>query len=336
MKSRSHTLTNGYICQTKNEIMSAAEKVHCLIIGSGPSGYTAAIYAARADMKPVLYQGMQPGGQLTTTNEVENFPGYPQGISGPEMMVQLEEQARRFETDIRFGFISKVDFSGEIHKCWTEDGHEIHAETVIISTGASAKYLGLESEQKYLQLGGGVSACAVCDGFFYRGQEVIIVGAGDSACEEAHYLSKLCKKVTMLVRRDEFRASKIMADRVKKTENIEILFNTETLEVLGDGQLVTGARVINVETKEEKEIPCTGFFVAIGHKPNTDIFKDYIDLDETGYIKYAQPGTSKTNVPGVFVAGDAADKTYRQAITAAGTGCMAALDAERYLAAKHG
>jgi len=316
--------------------MNAIEKVHCLIIGSGPSGYTAAIYAARADMKPVLYQGLQPGGQLTTTNEVENFPGYPQGISGPEMMVQLEEQAKRFETDIRFGFISKVDFSGDVHKCWTEDGHEIHAETVIISTGASAKYLGLESEQKYLQLGGGVSACAVCDGFFYRGQEVVIVGAGDSACEEAHYLSKLCKKVTMLVRRDEFRASKIMADRVKKTENIEILFNTETLEVLGDGQLVTGARVINVATKEEKEIPCTGFFVAIGHQPNTEIFKDYIDLDETGYIKYAQPGTSKTNVPGVFVAGDAADKTYRQAITAAGTGCMAALDAERYLAAKNG
>jgi thioredoxin reductase (NADPH) len=314
--------------------MSDIEKVTCLIIGSGPAGYTAAIYAARADMKPVLYQGMQPGGQLTTTNEVENFPGYPEGVTGPEMMVQLEAQAKRFDTDVRFGFITKVDFSGEIHKCWTEDGHEIHADTVIISTGASAKYLGLESEQKYLQLGGGVSACAVCDGFFYRGQETVIVGAGDSACEEAHYLSKLCTKVTMLVRRDEFRASKIMEDRVKNTPNIEILFNTETEEVLGDGSVVTGVRVKNNKTNEEKEIPCTGFFVAIGHKPNTDIFADYINMDETGYIKYEKPGTSLTNVPGVFVAGDAADKTYRQAVTAAGTGCMAALDAERYLAAK--
>jgi thioredoxin reductase (NADPH) len=249
------------------------------------------------------------------------------------MMVELEAQAKRFDTDIRFGFIEKVDFSGEIHKCWADDGKEIHADTVIISTGASAKYLGLESEQKYLKLGGGVSACAVCDGFFYRNQEVVIVGAGDSACEEAHYLSKLCTKVTMLVRKD-FRASKIMADRVKKTENIEILYNTETLEVIGDGQLVTGVRVFNNVSNEEKEISATGFFVAIGHKPNTDIFKDFIDLDETGYIKYAQPGTSKTNLAGVFVAGDAADKTYRQAITAAGTGCMAALDAERYLASK--
>ncbi|MEI8116366.1 MAG: thioredoxin-disulfide reductase [Flavobacteriia bacterium] len=315
--------------------MSTIEHLECLIIGSGPAGYTAAIYAARADMKPVMYQGLQPGGQLTTTNEVENFPGYPQGVTGPEMMMQLEEQAKRFNTDIRSGFITKVDFSGDIHKCWTENGSEIHAETVIISTGASAKYLGLESEQKYLKLGGGVSACAVCDGFFYRNQETIIVGAGDSACEEAHYLSKLCTKVTMLVRRDEFRASKIMAERVMKTPNIEILFNTETLEVLGDGQLVTGARVQNIQTKEERTIPATGFFVAIGHTPNTEIFKDFIDLDETGYIQYAQPGSSKTNVAGVFVAGDAADRTYRQAITAAGTGCMAALDAERYLAAKH-
>jgi thioredoxin reductase (NADPH) len=324
-----------YFCQTKFKTMSNIERIQCLIIGSGPAGYTAAIYAARADMKPVLYQGLQPGGQLTTTNEVENFPGYPTGVTGPEMMVQLEEQAKRFETDVRPGFITKVDFSGDIHKCWTDDGKEIHTDTVIISTGASAKYLGLESEQKYLQLGGGVSACAVCDGFFYRGHEVVIVGAGDSACEEAHYLSKLCKKVTMLVRKDEFRASKIMADRVKAVENIEILYNTETLEVLGDGEVVTGAKVINSVTKEEKVIPCTGFFVAIGHKPNTDVFKDFINLDETGYIKYEQPGTSKTNVAGVFVAGDAADKTYRQAITAAGTGCMAALDAERYLAAKH-
>ena len=313
--------------------MNTPEKIKCLIIGSGPAGFTAAIYAARADMNPVLYQGMQPGGQLTTTNEVENFPGYPQGISGPEMMVELETQAKRFDTDVRFGFINKVDFTSPIHKCWTEEGHEIHAETVIISTGASAKYLGLESEQKYLLNGGGVSACAVCDGFFYRGQEVVIVGAGDSACEEAHYLSKLCTKVTMLVRKDDFRASKIMADRVKKTENITILFNTDTEEVLGDGNGVTGALVKNSSTGEIATIPCTGFFVAIGHTPNTDIFKGYIDLDETGYIKYAQPGTSKTNVPGVFVAGDAADKTYRQAITAAGTGCMAALDAERYLAA---
>ena len=312
----------------------SAEKVKCLIIGSGPAGYTAAIYAARAEMKPVMYQGMQPGGQLTTTNEVENFPGYPDGISGPEMMVQLEAQAKRFETDVRNGFITKVDFSGDVHKCWTEEGHEIHAETVIISTGASAKYLGLPSEQHYLSIGGGVSACAVCDGFFYRGQETIIVGAGDSACEEAHYLSKLCKKVTMLVRTDKFRASKIMEERVRNTENITILHNTSTLEVLGDGNGVTGAKVQNSVTGEETIIPATGFFVAIGHKPNTDIFKDYINLDETGYIKYEQPGSSRTNVPGVFVAGDAADRTYRQAITAAGTGCMAALDAERYLAAK--
>lgn len=311
----------------------STENVKCLIIGSGPAGYTAAIYAARADMKPVMYQGMQPGGQLTTTNEVENFPGYPDGISGPEMMVELQKQAERFETDVRNGFITKVDFTGPIHKCWADDGTEIHAETVIISTGASAKYLGLPSEQHYLQIGGGVSACAVCDGFFYRGQEVVIVGAGDSACEEAHYLSKLCKKVTMLVRTDKFRASRIMEDRVRKTENIEILVNTSTLEVLGDANGVTGARVKNNETGVEQDIPCTGFFVAIGHKPNTDIFKDYINLDETGYIKYEKPGSSLTNVAGVFVAGDAADRTYRQAITAAGTGCMAALDAERYLAA---
>lgn len=312
----------------------AIEKVKCLIIGSGPAGYTAAIYAARADMQPVLYQGMQPGGQLTTTNEVENFPGYPEGVTGPEMMMQLEAQAKRFDTDIRFGFIDKVDFSGDVHKVWVEGGKEIHADTVIISTGASAKYLGLESEQLYLKNGGGVSACAVCDGFFYRGQETVIVGAGDSACEEAHYLSKLCTKVTMLVRKEDFRASKIMTERVKNTANIEILFNTETKEVLGDGKVVSAVRVVNSKTGEEKEIPCTGFFVAIGHKPNTDIFAGYIDLDETGYIKYAKPGTSLTNVPGVFVAGDAADKNYRQAITAAGTGCMAALDAERYLAAK--
>ncbi len=309
------------------------EHVKCLIIGSGPAGYTAAIYAARANMSPVLYQGTQPGGQLTTTNEVENFPGYPEGVTGPEMMIQLQQQAERFDTDVRDGWITKVDFSGDIHKVWVNGEKEIHCDTVIISTGASAKYLGLESEQKYLKLGGGVSACAVCDGFFYRNQEVVIVGAGDSACEEAHYLSKLCTKVTMLVRRDEFRASKIMAARVRNTENIEILHNTETDEVLGDGQVVTGVRVFNNKTGEKHEIPATGFFVAIGHKPNTDIFKEYLDLDETGYI-INQPGSSKTNVEGVFVSGDAADHVYRQAVTAAGTGCMAALDAERYLAAK--
>lgn len=312
---------------------NSIERVKCLIIGSGPAGYTAAIYAARANMSPVLYQGQQPGGQLTTTNEVENFPGYPDGITGPEMMVQLQAQAQRFGTDIRDGWATKVDFSAEVHKVWINDTIEIHADTVIISTGASAKYLGLDSEQHYLKLGGGVSACAVCDGFFYRNQEVVIVGAGDSACEEAHYLSHICKKVTMLVRSDKFRASKIMEDRVRRTSNIEILMHTETDEVLGDGQVVTGVRAKNRATGETIEIPATGFFVAIGHKPNTDIFADYLDLDETGYIKNI-PGTAKTNVPGVFVGGDAADHVYRQAITAAGTGCMAALDAERYLASK--
>ena len=316
------------------KIMSdTIEKVKCLIIGSGPAGYTAAIYAARANMFPVLYQGTQPGGQLTTTNEVENFPGYPDGVTGPEMMVQLQEQAKRFGTDIRDGWATKVDFSGPIHKVWVNDTKEIHCETVIISTGASAKYLGLPSEQHYLQMGGGVSACAVCDGFFYRNQEVVIVGAGDSACEEAHYLSKLCKKVTMLVRSEKFRASKIMEARVRKTENIEILLNTETVEVKGDGQVVTSVLVKERTTGVETEIPATGFFVAIGHKPNTDIFADYLNLDETGYIINV-PGRALTNVEGVFVAGDAADHVYRQAITAAGTGCMAALDAERYLASK--
>lgn len=311
------------------------ESVKCLIIGSGPAGYTAAIYAARANMFPVLYQGTQPGGQLTTTNDVENFPGYPDGITGPAMMLELQAQAERFGTDVRDGWVTKVDFSGPIHKVWINGSKEIHCKTVVISTGASAKYLGIESEQKYLKLGGGVSACAVCDGFFYKNQEVVIVGAGDSACEEAHYLSKLCTKVTMLVRRDEFRASKIMANRVKNTENIEILFNTETDEVLGDGQVVTGVRVKNNQTNAVSEIPATGFFVAIGHKPNTDIFKEFLNLDETGYI-INTPGSSKTNVEGVFVSGDAADHVYRQAVTAAGTGCMAALDAERYLASKEG
>ena len=309
------------------------EHVKCLIIGSGPAGYTAAIYAARANMFPVLYQGTQPGGQLTTTNDVENFPGYPNGITGPAMMIELQEQAQRFGTDVRDGWVTKVDFSDDVHKVWVNETTEIHADTIVISTGATAKYLGLDSEQKYLKLGGGVSACAICDGFFYRNQEVVLIGAGDSACEEAHYLSKLCTKVTMLVRRDEFRASKIMVKRVQNTENIEILFNTETEEVLGDGQVVTGVRAKNNKTQAVSEIPATGFFVAIGHEPNTKIFSDYLKLDETGYIVNTA-GSSKTNVDGVFVSGDAADHVYRQAITAAGTGCMAALDAERYLAAK--
>ena len=304
------------------------EKVKCLIIGSGPSGYTAAIYAARANMNPVLYQGLQPGGQLTTTNDVENFPGYPDGITGPEMMQQFETQAKRFGADIRNGWVTKVDFSDTIKKVFVND-KEIHCDTVIISTGATAKYSGVPGEQHYLELGGGVSACAVCDGFFYKGQEVVVVGAGDSACEEAHYLSKICSKVTMLVRSD-FRASKIMVDRVKNTENIEILMNTITEEVIGDGQVVTKIRVKNTLTEEISEIPVTGFFLAIGHKPNTDIFKE-LELDETGYI-IAKPGSTQTNIPGVFAAGDVADHVYRQAITAAGTGCMAALDAERYLA----
>lgn len=304
------------------------EKVKCLIIGSGPSGYTAAIYAARANMNPVLYQGLQPGGQLTTTNEVENFPGYPDGITGPEMMLQFEAQAKRFGADIRDGWVTKVDFSDTIKKVFVND-KEIHCETIIISTGATAKYSGVKGEQQYLELGGGVSACAVCDGFFYKGQEVVVVGAGDSACEEAHYLSKICSKVTMLVRSD-FRASKIMVDRVKNTENIEILMNTITEEVIGDGQVVTKIRVKNTLTEIVSEIPVTGFFLAIGHKPNTDIFTE-LELDETGYI-IAKPGSTQTNIPGVFAAGDVADHVYRQAITAAGTGCMAALDAERYLA----
>jgi len=309
------------------------EKIKCLIIGSGPAGYTAAIYAARANMNPVLYQGTQPGGQLTTTHEVENFPGYVDGITGPEMMVQLQNQAQRFGTDVRDGWATKVDFSGDIHKVWINDSIELHCETVIISTGASAKYLGLPTEQHYLKMGGGVSACAICDGFFYKNQEVVIVGAGDSACEEAHYLSKLCSKVTMLVRSEKFRSSRIMEERVRKTENITILMNHYTVDILGDGHVVTGVKAVNKTTGDVFDIPATGFFVAIGHKPNTDIFKGYINLNETGYVVNV-PGTSKTNVPGVFVAGDAADHVYRQAITAAGTGCMAALDAERYLASK--
>lgn len=309
------------------------EKHKCLIIGSGPAGFTAAIYASRANMSPVLYQGMQPGGQLTTTTDVDNFPGYPKGVNGTQMMIELEEQAKRFGTDVRMGMITKVDFSGPVHKVWVDNDKEIHADTIIISTGASARYLGLESEEKYLLNGGGVSACAVCDGFFYKGQETVIVGAGDSACEEASYLANLCTKVTMLVRRDQFRASKIMEERVRGIENIEILHNTELDEVLGDGNVVTGVRVVNNKTNEKQEFSCTGVFIAIGHTPNTAIFKPWLDMDESDYI-INQPGSAKTNVEGVFVSGDAADHVYRQAVTAAGTGCMAALDAERYLAAK--
>ena len=327
------TKNSTFVSQKESKMPQEIEKIKCLIIGSGPAGYTAAIYAARANMNPVLYQGTQPGGQLTTTNEVENWPGNPEGITGPEMMVQIMEQAKRFGTEVRDGWATKVDFTGDVHRVWINNDKELHCDTVIISTGATAKYLGLPSEQHYLQTGGGVSACAVCDGFFYRNQEVVIVGAGDSACEEAHYLSKLCKKVTMLVRSEKFRASKIMEARVRNTTNIEILMNHDTIEVLGDGQVVTGVHALNKTDDTTFEIPATGFFVAIGHKPNTDIFKEFLQLDETGYIINTL-GTAKTNIDGVFVAGDAADHVYRQAITAAGTGCMAALDAERYLASK--
>ncbi|MEO6150366.1 MAG: thioredoxin-disulfide reductase [Mucilaginibacter sp.] len=307
------------------------EHVKCLIIGSGPAGYTAAIYAARADLKPVLYTGMLAGGQLTQTTEVENYPGYPEGILGPEMMQNFEKQAARLGTDIRFGYISSVDFSTLPHKVVVDENKTITADTVIISTGASAKWLGLESEQKYN--GFGVSACAVCDGFFFRKQDVAIVGAGDTAAEEATYLAKLCNKVYMIVRRDEFRASKAMMHRVLNTPNIEVIYNTETKEILGDGQVVTGVQVINNKTNEERRLDVTGFFVAIGHHPNTEIFRGWIHMDETGYI-ITKPDSSETNVEGVFACGDAQDHIYRQAVTAAGTGCMAAIDAERYLAAK--
>lgn len=308
------------------------EHLECLIIGSGPAGYTAAIYAARADMKPVVYAGMQPGGQLTITTDVENYPGYPDGIMGPEMMENFRKQAERLGTDVRYGMITSVDFNGKPpYKVVVDEQKEILAETIIISTGASAKWLGIPSEEKLN--GKGVSACAVCDGFFFRGKDVAIVGAGDTACEEASYLAKICAKVYMIVRRDEFRASKAMQHRVQNTPNIEILFNSETDEILGD-QKVEGVRVKNNKTGETREIAIQGFFVAIGHQPNTEIFKPYIDMDETGYIKTI-PGSSRTNVEAVFACGDAQDKIYRQAVTAAGTGCMAALDAERYLGAKH-
>ncbi len=303
---------------------------NCVIIGSGPAGYTAAIYAARANMAPVMFTGKEPGGQLMITNDVENYPGYPDGIMGPEMMENFKKQAERFGTDIRYEMITQVDLGGEVKKIWTESGTEIHAHSVIISTGASAKWLGLESEQRLMNKG--VSACAVCDGFFFRGQEVIIVGAGDTAAEEATYLSKLCSKVHMLVRRDEMRASKIMQKRVMDAENIEIHWNTETLEVLGTDE-VTGARVINNITKEESEISGAAFFVAIGHKPNTGIFDGWLDMEDSGYL-ITKPDSTKTNIDGVFASGDAQDHVYRQAVTAAGTGCMAALDAERYLTAK--
>ncbi|MBL7964950.1 MAG: thioredoxin-disulfide reductase [Flavobacteriales bacterium] len=308
------------------------EHVKCLIIGSGPAGYSAAIYAARADMKPVLYEGPLPGGQLTQTTEVENYPGYPDGRTGPEMMEDLKKQALRFETDVRHGWVTKVDFSGPVHKVWVDDTKEVHADTVIISTGANAKWLGLPNEIRLRDSGGGVTACAVCDGFFYRGQTVALVGAGDSACEEATYLAKLCPKVYMLVRKDEFRASKAMVHRVENTPNIEVLFNTEVKDVIGADK-VEGLTIVNNKTRVESRLDVTGLFLAIGHKPATDIFQGWLDMDEQGYIKH-KPDSTHTNLPGVFVAGDAADKVYRQAITSAGTGCMAALDAERWLAAQ--
>ena len=308
------------------------EKIKCLIIGSGPAGYTAAIYAARADMKPVMYTGLQMGGQLTTTTEVDNFPGYANGTDGTAMMEDLKNQAERFGTEVRFGMVTEVVLSSEvggIHEIVVDGSKKIHANTVIISTGATAKYLGLESEQRLI--GGGVSACATCDGFFYKGQDVIVVGAGDTAAEEATYLANICRKVTVLVRKDYMRASKAMQHRVNKTENIEVLFNTELDEVLGDN-VVDGVRVVHNITGEKHEISVTGLFIAIGHKPNTDLFKDVLDMDETGYL-ITEGKTTKTNIPGVFAAGDVQDKEYRQAVTAAGTGCMAALDAERYLGA---
>jgi thioredoxin reductase (NADPH) len=309
--------------------MSASERVSCLIIGSGPAGYTAAIYASRAGLKPVLYQGIQPGGQLTITTEVENYPGYPDGIQGPDMMVHFEKQAARMGTDIRYGLATAVDFTGPIHRVQVDEEKWIEAASVIISTGASAKWLGLESEQRLN--GHGVSACAVCDGFFFKGKEVAIVGAGDTAAEEALYLSKICSKVNMIVRRGEMRASKVMQDRVLKTENIVVHWHSVTEEVIGD-KTVSGVRIKNTESGQIVEIPVSAFFVAIGHEPNSSIFKPWLTMDEAGYITTV-PGSSKTNIAGVFAAGDVQDKTYRQAVTAAGSGCMAALDAERYLSA---
>ncbi|MEN8702683.1 MAG: thioredoxin-disulfide reductase [Polaribacter sp.] len=310
----------------------ATEKIKCLIIGSGPAGYTAAIYAARADMKPIMYTGMQMGGQLTTTTEVDNFPGYKDGTDGTAMMMDLKHQAERFGTDVRFGMVTAVTLSDEVggvHKVIVDENKEIEANTIIISTGATAKYLGIESEQRLI--GGGVSACATCDGFFYKGQEVVVVGGGDTAAEEATYLANICSKVYLLVRKDHMRASKAMQHRVDKTENIEVLYNTEVEEVLGDN-VVTGVTAINNQTKKTTEISVTGIFIAIGHTPNSNLFKGVLDMDETGYL-ITEGKTTKTNMPGVFAAGDIQDKEYRQAVTAAGTGCMAALDAERYLGA---
>ena len=306
------------------------EKIKCLIIGSGPAGYTAAIYASRADLHPVMYTGMQPGGQLTTTTEVDNFPGYPDGTDGNAMMIDLQNQAERFGTEVRFGMVTSIELSnkiGGIHKVMVDNKTEIEAETVIISTGATAKYLGLESEQRLI--GGGVSACATCDGFFYKGQDVVVVGAGDTAAEEATYLANICKKVTLLVRKDYMRASKAMQNRVNKTQNITVLYHTEIDEVLGE-TVVEGVRVINNQTKETKVIDVTGVFIAIGHTPNTNLFKGVLDMDEIGYL-ITEGKSTKTNLPGVFACGDVQDKEYRQAVTAAGTGCMAALDSERYL-----
>lgn len=306
-----------------------SEKVKCLIIGSGPAGYTAAIYAARANLNPVLYEGLQPGGQLTTTTEIENYPGFPEGITGPEMMEKFKAQAQRFGTDVRFGYITKVDFSKRPFKIIADHSYEIEAETVIIATGATAKYLGLESEEKFKGLG--VSACATCDGFFYRGKDVAVVGGGDTACEEASYLAGMCNKVYMIVRRDELRASKAMQKRVLNNPKIEILWNHNTIEILGDKSGVTGAKLLNNLTNEEKIINIHGFFLAIGHTPNTDIFKEYLKTDEKGYI-ITEKGSTRTNIPGVFAAGDVQDPIYRQAVTAAGSGCMAAKDAETFLA----
>lgn len=322
---------HSFTIKAHTNMSDTVEKIKCLIIGSGPAGYTAAIYAARADMNPVLYTGLEPGGQLTTTTEVDNFPGYPNGVDGPTMMIQLQQQAERFGTQVRIGMATAVEFSkeeGGWHKVTIDGNKEVLANTVIISTGATAKYLGLPSEQRLR--GGGVSACAVCDGFFYRGQDVAIVGAGDTAAEEATYLANICKNVTMLVRKDFMRASKAMQHRVENTPNLTVLYNTEVDEVIGD-QVVEGLRVVNNQTGEKQEIAITGLFIAIGHKPNTDIFKGQLDMDETGYL-ITEAKSTRTNIPGVFAAGDVQDNIYRQAITAAGTGCMAALDAERYLA----
>ncbi len=307
-----------------------SQRIHCLIIGSGPAGYTAAIYAARANLKPVIYTGIEPGGQLMITTEVENYPGYPKGTMGPDMMEDFRNQAERFGTDVRYALINQVDFTGPVHKAWTDSGEVLEADAVIISTGASAKWLGIESEKTFANKG--VSACAVCDGFFFKNLDVAVVGGGDTAAEEALYLSKLCPVVHLIVRRNELRASKIMQDKVLKKENIKIHWNSETEEIIGDKD-VEGVTIFNNQTENRTTLPIKGFFVAIGHKPNTDMFKGWLDMDEAGYI-ITQPGSTRTRIDGVFVSGDAADKVYRQAVTAAGTGCMAALDAERYLALK--